>query len=75
MSSLSWLLYFRWPHVLCAVRKRDAAKLSSLGCQRNDGEAKQAFVSKGGCGGGDCVYVCEVGVGGSGIGLFLVALH
>lgn len=30
-------------------RERDAAKLSSLGCQKNDGEAKQAFVRR--CGG------------------------
>lgn len=49
---------------MSAARKRDAAKLSSLGCQRNDGEAKQAFVRR---------------WGGAGVGddssHFLVALH
>lgn len=45
---------------MCAARKGDAAKLSSLGCQRNDGEAKQAFVRRLGGGGG--------GVGGGGGG-------
>lgn len=49
---------------MCAARKRDAAKLSSLGCQRNDGEAKQAFVRRWGGGGV-----------GDGSGHFLVALH
>lgn len=55
---------FHCPHVVSAARKRDAAKLSSLGCQRNDGEAKQAFVRRWGGGG--------VGDGSS---HFLVALH
>lgn len=52
---------------MCATRKRDAAKLSSLGCQTFDGEAKQAFVRRWGVG------VCLRERGGS--GHFLVALH
>lgn len=49
---------------VCVAGKRDAAKLSSLGCQRSDGEAKQAFVRRQGGGGV-----------GAGSGHFLVALY